>query len=236
MLKKTNHPEKSRNNGTVPKNVPEEKLSGYFFKDESGVTKEIVLGRRRGRPPKPKSNPKWFSQEAKVDACTLYAVYGDVEQVSKLTDVPPATIRTWKNESWWSDITKQVYVESNEGLTAKISHTLDKTLDLLKDRLENGEEVWDSRSQQLVRKPVDAKLLASVFQSLATQRRLGRNEPTSIKSSIATDDRLKQLSDAFERFTKVKTIEHEEPEDAEFSELQEELQAGDENCYVKGRE
>lgn len=198
-LKKTNHEEKSRNTGPTFKNVSSEKLSGYFFKDDDGVTKEIILGRRRGRPPKPKSNPTWYSQDKKVEACTLYAVYGDIEQVSKYTDVPQATLRTWKNEAWWLDITKQVYVESNEGLTAKISRTLDTTLDLLRDRLENGDEVLDKRTGELVHKPVEAKVLTGLFHSLAVQRRLGRGEPTSIKSSIATDDRLKQLSDAFEK-------------------------------------
>jgi len=222
-LKKTNHLEKSRNTGTLPKNIIPEKQSGYFFTEEDGTTKEIILGRRRGRPPKPKSNPSWYPQDKKVEACTLYAVYGSIDEVSKYTDVPPATLRTWKNESWWSDITKQVYVESNEGLTAKISNTLDKTLDLLRDRLENGDEKVNGRTGELIRAPIEAKVLTGLFHSLAVQRRLGRGEPTSIKSSIATDDRLKQLSDAFERFSKMKTIQHEELEDAVLPELQERL-------------
>lgn len=233
MLKKTDHKDKIRNNGTIPKGTVPERQSGYFFTGEDGTTKEIILGRRRGRPPKPKSNPSWYPQDKKVEACTLYAVYGSIDEVSKYTDVPPAVLRTWKNESWWSDITKQVYVESNEGLTAKISKTLDTTLELLNDRLTNGDEILNQRTGELVRKPIDAKVLTNLFHSLAIQRRLGRNEPTSIKSSIATDDRLKQLSEAFEKFSKMKIIEHEELEDAEYSGLSKKLQAGNEDCHIE---
>ena len=191
----------------ISKDTAPERLSGYFYKTPNGERKEIVLGKRRGRPVT-KRNTTWFSQDDKVDACTLYAVYGDVTEVSKLTKIPEATIRSWRTEPWWIEITKQVYIESNDGLTAKISHTLDKTLEHLGDRLEHGDYIWNAKSEQLVRKPVDTKVLAILFDNLAVQRRLGRGEATSIKgTSTSVDDRLTQLSTAFEKFAKMKVIE-----------------------------
>lgn len=193
----------------ISKDTVPERLSGYFYKTPNGERKEIVLGKRRGRPVT-KRNTTWYSQVDKVDACTLYAVYGGVAEVSKLTKIPEATIRSWRNEPWWIEVTKQVYIESNDGLTAKISHTLDKTLELLGDRLENGDYIWNSKSEQLVRKPVDTKVLAILFDNLAIQRRLGRGESTSIKGiSTTADDRLQKLSDAFEKFAKMKVIEQD---------------------------
>jgi hypothetical protein len=222
-IKKSNGTTCDPNTGSTVAKDSLLKVSGYKYTDTDGITKDIVLGRKRGRPVKVR-NQSWYPQDKKVDACTLYAVYGSLSEVSKLTDIPEAIIRSWKNESWWLDITKQVYIESNEGLTAKISSTLDKTLELISHRLEHGDEIWDSRTGQLVAKPVDAKALVGLFSSLALQRRLGRNEPTSIRGTTTSDDRLEKLSQAFEKFAKMKTIEGslvegEEEEDAEFTEL-----------------
>jgi len=186
--------------------VGEEKQSGYFIDG-----KEVILGRRRGRPPvrEKRTNPGWYSQDRKVEACTLYAVYGDVTEVHRLTDIPEATIRAWKQEPWWIEIIKQIYIEQNEGLGTRIHNTLDKTLELLADRLENGDAIYDSRRGEVVRKPMDAKVLAILFDNLSVQRRLNRGEPTSISQKIGTEDRLETLKKEFEKFSKSKTIEGE---------------------------
>lgn len=209
---------------TVPVDTDKEKASGYYLVIE-GKPKEVILGKRRGRPPtREKKNPKWFSMDRKVEACTLYAVYGNIEQVSKLTGIPEGDLRAWKQEPWWIDLQKQVFIEQNENLSADISNVLNKTLTHLQDRLEHGDYVYDRRSGELKRKPVDTKVLAILFDNLAVQRRLTRGEPTSISKAIGVDDRLSQLKDSFEKFAKTKTIEGEVVQDAEQQELQEGLQ------------
>ena len=182
----------------------ERENSGYSFEG-----KEITLGRRRGRPPKIR-NPKWYSQDKKVDACTLYAVYGNLEEVQKLTDVPIAQLRLWKQEPWWIEITKQVYVEQNENLSARISTTLDKALIELNDRLENGDTVVTASGKSVIR-PVDAKVLTSLFDSLVHRRQVVRGEPTSIHANIGVDDRLDKLAEAFTRFAAAKEVYQELP-------------------------
>lgn len=194
---------------TLPKDTSPEKQSGYYVVVE-GTPKEIILGKRRGRPPtRQKKNPNWFSMDRKVEACTLYAVYGSVEEVSKITNIPENHIRAWKQESWWIDLTKQIYVEQNETLGAQINTVLDKTLVHLQDRLENGDYIYDRKSGELKRKPVDTKVLSILFDNLAVQRRLNRGEPTSISKAIGVDERLKKLQDQFEKFSKAKEIEGE---------------------------
>jgi len=177
------------------------KMSGYSFNG-----KEVVLARGRGRPRKIR-NKSWFPQNVKVDACTMYAVYGNVEEVAKLVKVPPEAIRQWKQEPWWIEILKQVYVEQNEGLSSRINQVLDKTINHLVDRLDNGDYVYNQRTEQIIRKPVDTKTLTILFDNLAVQRRLTRGEPTSISANIGVEDRLKQMEDAFIKFSKAKQIE-----------------------------
>lgn len=192
---------------SLPVDQKEDKRSGYYVVID-GIPKEVILGKRRGRPPtREAKNPAWFSMDRKVEACTLYAVYGSIEEVAKLTDIPDNHIRAWKQEPWWLDLTKQIYVEQNESLGANISKVLDKSLEHLADRLDNGDYVFNQKLGKVQRIQVSAKVLAPLINTLATQRRLNRGEPTSISAKLGTDERLDLLKQQFEKFSKAKEIE-----------------------------
>lgn len=197
-----------------------EKNSGYYFDG-----KEIILGRSPGRPQKIR-NPTYFSQDTKIKAATLYCVYGDFERVAELTDVPVKYLRQWKQEPWWIEIQKQVYVEQNEHLASKISATLDKTIESLADRLENGDIRFNRNTGEMERVPVDAKTLSGLFNNLSHHRTVVRGEPTSINASIGIDDRLKTLQQAFLKFASAKTIEGEVIEKESGSEEVQDVQEG----------
>ena len=189
----------------LPVDTKEDKLSGYKLDDH-----EIILGKKRG-PGFKFSNPNYFNLEQKTDACALYCVYGDIDQVADLTGIPPKVLRTWKDEPWWIEIQKKVFVEQNEKLASRISSVLDKSLDHIVDRLENGDYLWDVRKSKLVRKPVDTKVLANVFNTLVSRRQLIRGEPTSITSQVGVDDRLKLLAEEFQKFAAAKQVEQIPP-------------------------
>lgn len=192
------------NIGVTPKdNDKDPKGSGYYL---DGV--ELQVGRRRGRPLKAKHhNPAWFPQETKIDACTLYCVYGDFEKVSELTNVPIHHLKAWRQEPWWVEIQKQVYIEQNENLSSRINNVLDLSLVAIEDRLKDGDYFFDRKAGTLRRKPVDTKTLALLFDNLTTKRQLVRGEPTSISAKIGVEDRLAQLADSFEKFAKSRLIE-----------------------------
>jgi hypothetical protein len=138
-------------------------------------------------------------------------VYGDIDQVSELTGIPAKFLREWKQEPWWNEIQKKVFVEQNEKLAGRISGVLDKSLEHLVDRIDNGDYLWDVRKSKLVRKPVDTKVLATVFNTLVTRRQLIRGEPTSITTQVGVDDRLKLLAQQFEKFAAAKEVEQIAP-------------------------
>lgn len=187
----------------LPKDTPEDKISGYKLDNQ-----EIILAKKRG-PGFKFNNPSYFNLEQKTDACALYCVYGDVDQVSELTGIDPKFLRQWRDEPWWSEIQKKVFIEQNEKLASRISGVLDRSLDHLVDRLDNGDYLWDVRKSKLVRKPVDTKVLSNLFNNLITRRQLIRGEPTSITTQVAVDDRLKLLADQFQKFALAKEVEGE---------------------------
>lgn len=183
------------------KDVAERNITDYTYNGQP-----VTTTKARGRPIK-RSNPNWFPLEKKVEACTLYAVYGNMEEVAKLSGVAEKTLREWSKEVWWDDIIKQVYLEQNDKLGGQITRLLEDSLVTLNDRLTNGDYVLNHRTNEIVRKPVDAKVLTHLFHSLAVQRRLVRGEPTSIKETRSVDDRLNKLAEEFKNFASAKTIE-----------------------------
>ena len=189
----------------LPVDTSPDRLTDYKLDDH-----EIIIGKRRG-PGFKFSNPNYYNLEQKTDACAMYCVYGDIDQVSELTGIPAKFLREWKQEPWWNEIQKKVFVEQNEKLAGRISGVLDKSLEHLVDRLDNGDYLWDVRKSKLVRKPVDTKVLATVFNTLVTRRQLIRGEPTSITTQVGVDDRLKLLAQQFEKFAAAKEVEQIAP-------------------------
>jgi hypothetical protein len=189
----------------LPVDTSPDRLTDYKLDDH-----EIILGKRRG-PGFKFSNPNYYNLEQKTDACAMYCVYGDIDQVSELTGIPAKFLREWKQEPWWNEIQKKVFVEQNEKLAGRITGVLDKSLEHLVDRLDNGDYLWDVRKSKLVRKPVDTKVLATVFNTLVTRRQLIRGEPTSITTQVGVDDRLKLLAQQFEKFAAAKEVEQLAP-------------------------
>ena len=181
-----------------------DKFTGYQYEG-----KEVVLVRKVGRPKKYRKNPDYYSLETKTDAATLYCVYGDVDEVSKLTDVPVNVLREWKQEPWWVEIQRQIFVEQNDNLSTRLSGVLDKALTHIVDRLDHGDQTYNPKTGEVTRKPIEARVLVGLFDTLAHQRRVTRGEPTQITAKVQVDDRLKTLEEAFIRFASAKTIEHE---------------------------
>ena len=179
-----------------------ENRTGYTYEG-----KEVVTVRQCGKPPSYKAKPGYYSQHKKVEAATLYCVYGDVEEVARLTDVPVPELRRWRQESWWADIQKQIFIEQNENLSARVAVVLDKAIEQITDRLDNGDQTYNPKTGEITRKPIEAKVLTSLFDSLAHQRRVTRGEPTNIVAKVQVDDRLKQLEEAFLRFSNAKEID-----------------------------
>ena len=168
--------------------------------------KPIEATRIVGRPPHFSKNPKHFSLQLKTYTAMKYAVWGDVDEVSRQTNIPAEYIRQWKEEPWWIEIQKKVYVEQNEKLSSTISSVLDTAMAELVDRLENGDEVYDQKRGQFVKQKINAKTLTGLFTTLSQQRRLTRGEPTSISATTSVSDRLKGLEAAFIKFTNAKEL------------------------------
>ncbi len=178
--------------------------TGLFYNGE-----EIIIGKRRGRPPRRIYNPEngWWSQEKKVEACTLYAALGSVADVSRLTEVPENVIRGWKTEQWWIDVSQQVIKEDDDELSTRFTNVVKLALKQLEDKLQNGNTVLNMKTGEKIQVPLTAADLTKVASAMTDKRQIIQGKPTSRTETVSSDDRLKKLAAQFEKFTKAKEVQ-----------------------------
>ena len=171
---------------------------------------------------------KWFSEQVKMEVACVYAVTGNSRRCSEITGIPEGTIRSWKTQEWWHEIQSRIIREQDEELDVKLTKLVDKAVDQVNDRLDNGDFVYNAKDDKLVRKPVGAKDLAIVTAITVDKRQLLRGQPTSRVEKVSTEARLERLANEFKQFTLAKEVKHESIEEVKspegessFQEIQE---------------
>ena len=185
-------------------NTSDTQRSGITFRGQ-----EITLRKDAGRPHtglmrKGIENGVW-PEEKQVEAATLYAVLGNMEKVAEISTVPVKTLHSWRRTEWFKALLKEVWEENNEKIDAKFTSIIEKALDQIVDRLDNG-DVTVLKDGKVVRRPISAKDLSLVGAINVDKRQLLRGLPTSrTESSQEADkkvDRLERIAETFENLAK----------------------------------
>lgn len=151
----------------------------------------------------------WWSQEKKVQAVTTYLAVGNAPMTEAITGVPRGTIRQWRMQNWWRELEADIRNEEDYELDVKLSKIIDKSLDAVMDRVENGDFLFDSKTGKFVRKPVHMKDALAAVTQVFDKRNLLRGKPTSRVEKQNVTDNLAKLAAEFAKFANAKQIEGE---------------------------
>lgn len=205
------------------KNVGDDKRTGFTFRGQN-----ILLSKQQGKPKQgliAKGIEKgMYPEEKKIEAAAVYAATGSMIRVEEVTGVPMSTLKSWRASEDFQILLREVWEENNERIDAKFTEIIQKSLDQVIDRLDNGDFIV-TRTGQLVRKPISAKELSLVQAINVDKRQLLRGLPTSRSesgngASEKTVVRLEKLAETFKnlaqygRDPKVIDIEVVEVKDA----------------------
>ncbi len=153
-------------------------------------------------------NTVW-PKEKKLQAVTQYLALGNMRLVSATTGIDYGLLRKWKMEDWWKEFEREIRNTDNLQLDTKLTKLVDKSLESVADRLENGDFIYDAKTGRMNRKPVLMKDAAKVSVDLLTKRELLRGNATSRTETTAVPvaDQLRFLAQEFARMTSGKPIE-----------------------------
>ena len=149
--------------------------------------------------------PGHWSEKKQLEVVTTYLALGNLAETSRVCNVPIVTVKKWKQQPWWAELVADI--QSGEGQKAdnKMSKTIDKALDLIMTRMEEGDYLYDQKTGRLVKVPLKARDLERVASGLFDKRQLIRKQPTSIKQSdLNQKDRLLELAEQFAKFAGMK--------------------------------
>ena len=157
--------------------------------------------------------PGWWDKKKQLEAVTTYLATGSIAETSRIINVPYRTVQSWKLESeWWPKVVEEIQSGENQKVDQKMSRIIDKTLEKLVERIEDGDYMYDQKTGRMVKVPLKARDLERITSGLFDKRQLIRKQPTNIKSDPSNQtDRLLKLAEQFASFAAGK--EKEEPKE-----------------------
>lgn len=161
---------------------------------------------------------EWWSDAKRIEVVTTWLALGKIPLVAACTNVSEGTIRQWRTQPWWREIEISVQTETDQELDAKLAKRIDKALDVIWDRLENGDFIYDPKTSKFERKPVSMKDTNKVMVDMVDKRLLIRKQPKEQQSQEAVNDILKNLAKEFETMAKKKLKETDTAKEATPSE------------------
>ena len=146
--------------------------------------------------------PGWWNEKKQLEVVTTYLATGNLTETSRLCNIPLITIKKWKyNSEWWDKLVSDIQNAEGQKTDNKMSKVIDKALDMLVSRIEDGDYQYDQKTGRLVKVPLKARDLERVAAGLFDKRQLIRKQPTNIKSDPAGQtDRLLKLAEQFAEF------------------------------------
>lgn len=168
-----------------------------------------------------------WSEKKKYEAVCLWASGLSLREVSLQLEVPYDTIGKWRSSSWWNDINKDLQSEDKQKTDAKLTKILDKTLDTIMDRLEDGEFIYDQKTGKVKRTPVKLRDATVAMNTVLDKRQLIRKEPTKIVDNGNTMQQLQNLAEQFAAFVNGAT-----PKKEKIEHVVHEVEQDDDGTYV----
>lgn len=181
------------------------------------------------RMPK-KAWTKYYTDKQKLEAVKLYLITGNISATAAALNITRQTVQAWVHTQWFKDLAKQIKNEGRIALSHKMRTIAEKAMDISLDRLEKGDWIYDQKTGELSRKPVnlrDAHKVATEFLNKSQQldEKEDRNE-----SDDQIAGRLDVLANAFAQFarktTKIEVLDVEGVVNALSDEREKGLQEG----------
>lgn len=111
-----------------------------------------------------------YSDSQKLEAVQTYLMVGSLNMVANLLKININTIKMWKTSEWWKDLEKELRIQEDLQLSKRLQSIVTKSLDVVEDRLERGDFVYDQKTGKMKRKPVNMKDAHKVMMDLQERR------------------------------------------------------------------
>lgn len=149
------------------------------------------------KPPK-KLKGKLYPDHRKLEAVKLWLLTGNLVHTAAALSIPHPTLRQWRYSDWWRELVEELKSEENIQLNNRLKKIAEKSMEVVEDRLENGDWIIDKKTGKAVRKPVNLRDTTLTFNSLHDRRQRLLDKPVERSDNKQVIDRLQALAAKFE--------------------------------------
>ena len=124
---------------------------------------------------------------------------GNLTQTANITKVPYETVKKWRASEWWKEALDDFYADDKQELDSKYQKIVRKALEVMDDRITNGNFQLDQKTGRIVRVPVSLADSHRVMKDLVDQQQVLRKEKHAeqIEHKETVNDRLVKLAEQF---------------------------------------
>lgn len=180
---------------------------------------------------------KHWSDSQKVEAVKTYLILGSVTLTAGALKIPRETLKFWRTSNWWKEIEADLKTEDELQMSSRLKKIVAKSLDLVEDRLEHGNYVFDQKTGEVRRIPVPLKEAQTTAIAALTQRDAINARNYERLNDGQIENKLEKLAERFaelaaKKIVQIKDEERtielvEEIDDAVYAEREEGLQEGE---------
>lgn len=139
----------------------------------------------------------WWPYDKRVEVISAYIALGNASLVEGVTGVPSGTVRQWRTQDWWREMETQLRTEGNLELDAKLKKLVNKSIDAVMDRIENGEFMFNVKTGNIDRIPAKLRDVAKVASDAIDKSVLLQKFTTKVEEGPKLDDHLRKLAEEF---------------------------------------
>lgn len=146
---------------------------------------------------------KFWSDRQKLEAVTTFLMLGgNAAMTARKLGIPVETIYVWKRHDWWKDAVDEIRKEERILLSTKLKGVMDTSLEVVKDRLENGDWIYDQKAGELRRKPVSIRDAGKIAIDAANLRTKMDIQESHTIANEQIEEKLTKLAQAFTNLSK----------------------------------
>lgn len=143
-------------------------------------------------------DPGMWPQTKKTEAVLTWLTCGNLTQTAALIGVGLPTVKHWRKQPWWTEAVDDFRDDDKTELDARYQKIIRKALDVVDDRLENGNFQMDQKTGKIVRVPVSISDSHRVMTDLVSQQQSLRQDKTVQAVAVETiNDKLAKLAVQF---------------------------------------
>jgi hypothetical protein len=141
-----------------------------------------------------------YPWSTKVDAVTKYMSLGNMRLVSELTKVTYDTLCDWRKQEWWGQLVNEIRASQKAKTNKKLTEIIENSLDIVQDRLQNGDYILNQKTGEIDRKPIGIRDAANITNQLLTRQL--QMEELAAKVDVQRDTVQETLKLLAKEFTK----------------------------------